>query len=81
MEAIRSSYRLGCYGIASQDMGPNWVCELCSNVQAEANNMVSDLSGIKYVWLIQRIGSPLRHLPRRSDNSEDDQEQEASTRL
>lgn len=31
----------GCYGIASQDMGPEWECELCANVEAEDNCLVS----------------------------------------
>ena len=30
----------GCYGIASQDMGPDWVCELCSNVTSDENHLV-----------------------------------------
>ncbi|WVQ84001.1 hypothetical protein IAT38_006146 [Cryptococcus sp. DSM 104549] len=29
----------GCYGIPSQDMGPDWECELCANVRLEDNNL------------------------------------------
>lgn len=31
----------GCYGIASQDMGPEWECELCANLRNEEAHLVS----------------------------------------
>lgn len=41
----------GCYGIASQDMGPEWLCELCANAEQEDNHLVS-------VYAIQDAVSP-----------------------
>ncbi|RSH90248.1 putative PHD type zinc finger protein with BAH domain-containing protein [Saitozyma podzolica] len=33
------SVHAGCYGIASQDMGPEWECELCANIKLEENHL------------------------------------------
>lgn len=32
---------LGCYGIPATEIGPDWLCELCSNEKEEAANLVS----------------------------------------
>jgi len=32
---------VGCYGIASQDISPDWECELCTNVKQEDYHLVS----------------------------------------
>ena len=36
----RALTSIGCYGIASQDMGPAWLCELCHNVEEQDNHLV-----------------------------------------
>ncbi|WWD07955.1 hypothetical protein V865_006064 [Kwoniella europaea PYCC6329] len=33
------SVHAGCYGIPSQDMGPNWECDLCINSKSEENHL------------------------------------------
>ncbi|OCF37587.1 hypothetical protein I316_00713 [Kwoniella heveanensis BCC8398] len=33
------SVHAGCYGIPSQDMGPGWECDLCTNARLEENNL------------------------------------------
>jgi hypothetical protein len=30
-----------CFGIAPQDMGPDWECDLCANTHVEEAHLVS----------------------------------------
>lgn len=58
IELIRS----GCYGIASQDMGPEWECELCLNAKQEDNHLVRLLSSDS-CGMAHNVGTPMSALP------------------
>jgi hypothetical protein len=74
---------VGCYGIASQDMGPEWECELCLNVKHEDNHLVSlhspyflkSFLGIK----LTRSGTKMCTLPTRQYHTHHQSKIEAPT--
>jgi hypothetical protein len=40
-QGARATLMSVCYGIAPQDMGPNWECDLCANTHLEEAHSVS----------------------------------------
>lgn len=57
--SLRSADAPGCYGIKSQDLGPDWECELCANVRLEEAHLVSPLRRVSQIGRADCVASAM----------------------